>query len=91
MNDQDASARIDLASLTYNFNVARAAAPTSQIMAVIKADAYGHGAEAVAKHLGSADAFAVARISEASRIARIWNQPSDHRFIGLNRSARAFA
>ena len=65
MNDQDASVRIDLASLTYNFNVARAAAPTSQIMAVIKADAYGHGAEAVAKHLGTADAFAVARISEA--------------------------
>ena len=65
MNYQDASVRIDLASLTYNFNVARAAAPTSQIMAVIKADAYGHGAEAVAKHLGTADAFAVARISEA--------------------------
>lgn len=34
-------------------------------MAVIKADAYGHGAEVVAKHLKSADAFAVARISEA--------------------------
>ncbi len=65
MNDHDASVRIDLASLTYNFNVARAAAPTSQIMAVIKADAYGHGAEVVAKHLKSADAFAVARISEA--------------------------
>ena len=65
MNDHDASVRIDLASLTYNFNVARAAAPTSQIMAVVKADAYGHGAEVVAKHLKSADAFAVARISEA--------------------------
>jgi len=65
VNGQDASARINLASISYNLDVARVAAPKSKIMAVVKADAYGHGAEVVAGHLKDADAFAVARISEA--------------------------
>ncbi len=34
-------------------------------MAVIKANAYGHGMVAVAQHLGTADSFAVARLPEA--------------------------
>ena len=33
-------------------------------MAVVKANAYGHGLAAVAQALGQADAFAVARIEE---------------------------
>ena len=37
-------------------------------MAVIKADAYGHGARKVAQALDTADAFAVSRISEAIKL-----------------------
>ena len=38
-----AQARIDLAALRSNVEVLRSAAPTAQLMAVVKADAYGHG------------------------------------------------
>ncbi len=60
-----ACARIDLAALTHNLSVARKSAPRSQVMAVIKADAYGHGVLQCADALKSADAFAVAGIDEA--------------------------
>ena len=39
-------------------------APNSKVMAVIKANAYGHGIVTVARALAAADAFAVARIEE---------------------------
>ncbi len=58
-------ARIDLAALRHNLAVARRHAPDSKQLAVIKADAYGHGMLRVAQALEAADAFAVARISEA--------------------------
>ena len=60
-----ATAEISLDSIEFNFNQARLAAPKSKIMAVVKADAYGHGAVKVAQRLQTADAFAVARLSEA--------------------------
>ena len=59
-------ARIDLAALKSNFLLAQLAAPESKNFAVIKADAYGHGAIACAKALDDhADGFAVATIEEA--------------------------
>ncbi len=58
-------ARIDLAGLKYNFSQARSAAPNSKNFAVIKADAYGHGAIQCAQALGQADGFAVATVEEA--------------------------
>jgi alanine racemase len=58
------SASIDTGALRHNLQVVRQRAPNSRIMAVIKANAYGHGLVAVAKALDSADAFAVARVDE---------------------------
>lgn len=58
-------ALIDLAALRHNLARARSAAPNSRIMAVVKANAYGHGMLRVAKALGEADALAVARVGEA--------------------------
>jgi alanine racemase len=43
----------------------RELAPGRRVLAVIKANAYGHGIVTVAEALGSADAFAVARLEEA--------------------------
>ncbi len=60
-----ARALIRLGALQHNLEVIRAAAPGSRIMAVIKANAYGHGMVTVAQHLADADAFAVARVPEA--------------------------
>ena len=58
------SASIDAGALRHNLQIVRRRAPNSRIMAVIKANAYGHGLVAVARALDSADAFAVARVDE---------------------------
>jgi alanine racemase len=64
-----ARARIDLSALRHNLRVARAAAPGSRIMAVTKADAYGHGMPEAARALaGECDAFAVSCVQEAARL-----------------------
>ena len=60
-----ARALIRLGALKHNLKVIRATAPESRVMAVIKANAYGHGIVAVAQNLPDVDAFAVARIPEA--------------------------
>ncbi len=62
---RSAEARIDLSALRHNFQRVRQSAPTSRVMAVIKANAYGHGMVRVAQALDDADAFAVARLDEA--------------------------
>ncbi len=59
---------IDTQALRSNLAVLRARAPRSRIMAVVKANAYGHGLVPVALALGDADAFAVARIEEAAAL-----------------------
>ncbi len=60
-------ARVTLNSdaLSHNLNRVRAFSPDSQIMAVIKANAYGHGMLAAATQLDDADMFAVAMPEEA--------------------------
>ena len=62
------TATIRTEALRHNLSVARAAAPGNHIMAVVKANAYGHGAVASAGALSAADAFAVARIEEAMQL-----------------------
>ncbi|MDZ7686601.1 MAG: alanine racemase [Gammaproteobacteria bacterium] len=57
-------ARIDLAAIQANLDLARRCAPRSRIMAVVKADAYGHGAVEVSRALQGVDALCVARIDE---------------------------
>src|ERR1700691_2814138 len=58
------SASVDTGALRHNLQVVRRWAPKSRVMAVIKANAYGHGLVTVARALDSADAFAVARVDE---------------------------
>lgn len=63
-----ARATIDSAALRTNLSVARKAAGGARVMAVIKANAYGHGIVPSARALADADAFAVARLEEAAAI-----------------------
>jgi len=55
-------------SLQHNLKRAREFAPSSKVMAVIKADGYGHGITSVASSLKDANALAVASIDEALQI-----------------------
>jgi alanine racemase len=56
---------IDTQALRANLQTLRKLAPRARVAAVIKTNAYGHGLVPVARALGAADAFAVARIEEA--------------------------
>lgn len=55
---------IDTSALRGNLNTIRQRAPGSKVMAVVKANAYGHGLVPTALALSDADAFAVARLEE---------------------------
>lgn len=61
------SAVIDLSALRHNLGVVRRHATASRVLAVIKADAYGHGAMRVARALAAAgvDGFALLEIESA--------------------------
>jgi alanine racemase len=63
-----ATVTIDLAALRHNLARVRELAPGSKVMAVVKADGYGHGLERVAAALADADAFGVAALSDAERL-----------------------
>lgn len=61
-------AEIDLDAVRHNLLIVRRYAPQAKIMAVIKANAYGHGLIRIADALEGVDAFAVARIDEGVRL-----------------------
>ncbi|MDN3679064.1 alanine racemase [Vibrio tapetis subsp. quintayensis] len=63
-----ACATINLDALKHNLSQVRLQAPSSKIMAVVKANGYGHGLKHVAKAAFGADAFGVARIEEALQL-----------------------
>ncbi len=56
---------MDTSALKHNLSRVREFAPGCRVLAVIKANAYGHGLLTVAEALAAADGFAVARIEEA--------------------------
>ncbi len=57
--------RIDLSAIIHNYQVAKDLTNGSSVIAVIKADAYGHGMTSVAQALNPiCDGFAVARSEE---------------------------
>jgi alanine racemase len=68
MPGQIPQAVINLDALRHNLACARAAAPRSRVMAVIKANGYGHGLLRVAGALRDADALAVARVGEGVQL-----------------------
>ena len=59
---------IDLKALKHNFSQIKKIAPNTKVMAIVKADAYGHGLVRVAKALSETDAFGVACIEEAQQL-----------------------
>jgi alanine racemase len=59
------SAVIDLAALRHNLGVARRHAPHARTLAVIKANAYGHGVLRAARALDAADGFALLELDAA--------------------------
>lgn len=63
-----AVATIHLGALRRNLSLARKRAAGARVMAVVKADGYGHGLERVARALHEADAFGVAALGDGLRL-----------------------
>lgn len=61
-------ATIDFAALKHNLLKLKQLAPDSNIMSVIKANGYGHGAVEIADALAASNAFAVARLAEGIQL-----------------------
>lgn len=69
-------AHIDAAALRHNLAVARSHAGHGKIMAVVKANGYGHDLKTVAAALEEADGFAVASLEEAVALRDTgWHKP----------------
>lgn len=61
-------ATIDRSALSHNLAIARHHARGARMLAMIKANAYGHGLIGVAAALGDADAFGVTDVDEAEQL-----------------------
>jgi alanine racemase len=61
-------ASISLAALRHNYWVAKRRAPRSRVLAVVKANAYGHGVDRAGRALTNADGFATLEIDGAVRL-----------------------
>jgi alanine racemase len=62
------TATIDAAALAHNLGVVRAHAPGARVLAVVKANAYGHGLERAARALAGADGLGLVEIDAAVRL-----------------------
>ena len=63
-------AYIDLSALTFNLKLVKKIAKNSKVMAVLKANAYGHGLIESVKAIKSAEGIAILTIEEAAKIRK---------------------
>lgn len=62
------TAIIDPGALRHNLEIVRRHAPRSRVLAVVKANAYGHGIDVAARALRGADGFALLELDAAVRL-----------------------
>ena len=67
-NNRAAHVVIERAAIKHNLERVSALVPSAKVMAVIKADGYGHGMEAAATALLNADEFAVSSLDDVKRL-----------------------
>lgn len=63
-------ATIDTTALRHNLGVVRGHAPAAAVLAVVKADAYGHGLARAAAALADAEGFALLELEGALKLRR---------------------
>lgn len=65
-------AKIDLDAIEYNFNnIRQKVSPECKLLAVVKADAYGHGSLEITKFLDDkCDFFGIATVGEAVKLKK---------------------
>src|SRR5437868_2758070 len=60
--------KIDLTALRHNLERVHELAPERSVIAMVKANAYGHGIQRIAEALPKADAFGVASLEEGIKL-----------------------
>jgi alanine racemase len=61
-------ASIDVRAIQHNLDLARACAPNSKVLAMVKGNAYGHGVDGLVGRLQGIDGFGVARVEEGRHL-----------------------
>lgn len=64
-------ATIDIAALRHNLGVAKRCAPNSKVLAVVKANAYGHGLERSVRGFAEADGLGLIEVDNAVRLRQL--------------------
>ncbi len=64
-------ATIDIAALRHNLGVAKQCAPHSKVLAVVKANAYGHGLERSMRGFADADGLGLIEVDNAARLRQL--------------------
>ncbi|HWR76201.1 MAG TPA: alanine racemase [Thiobacillus sp.] len=64
-------ARISIGAMAHNLRVARSHAGAARVLAVLKANAYGHGLSRALRALAAADGFAVLTLEEAANLRQM--------------------
>lgn len=64
-------ARISLDAMAHNLRIARQHAGSAKVIAVVKANAYGHGLSRALRAFAAADAFAVLTMEEAANLRQM--------------------
>ena len=65
---------ISIDAMAHNLRVAREYAGAAKLMAVVKANAYGHGLSRAIRALSAADGFAVLTVEEAANLRQMGMQ-----------------
>jgi len=68
MANRSVKIAVDLDAIRHNYAVAKQLSKNGKLFAVVKANAYGHGAVTVAQALPDADGFAVVTVGEAAEL-----------------------
>ena len=80
-------AEINLNNLAANFKRIRdRVSPAARVMAVVKANAYGHGLVPTVLALADADAFAVARLEEGIALRNAGREAEANRLLSIYRT-----
>lgn len=69
--NRTAVVEIDVSAIAHNYALAKSVQTQGQLMAVVKANAYGHGLDAVVRALNDADGFAVSCVKEGLAVRRL--------------------
>ncbi len=64
-------ATIDIDALRHNLGVAKRCAPNSKVLAVVKANAYGHGLERSMRGFAQADGLGLIEVDNAARLRQL--------------------